>query len=82
MFDSTNPQRHRSTVPNGRPKARADLEAEFGPVWDIRGLARDFVITGLRAPYLICRRKADNVEGCLEYQRRPALFFTFKPMFR
>ena len=57
---------------------RARLEKIHGQVWDTDEMQRDFAVTGFAAPYIVVRRKADNVKGSLEFQHRPRLYFNFK----
>lgn len=62
-----------------RPRSRAELEAEFGQVWDDHQLAQDFEITALIPPTFIVRRRSDGVVGSVLMQTRPKLFFLFRP---
>ena len=62
-----------------RPRDRAGLEALVGRVWDTRELARDFIVTGLIFPYIVVRRKTDEVVGTLLMQNQPRFYFNFCP---
>jgi hypothetical protein len=62
-----------------RPRDRPGLEALVGRVWDTRELARDFIVTGLIFPYIVVRRKADDVVGTLLMQNQPRFYFHFCP---
>ena len=60
---------------NANPAPRADLEAQYGEVWDPTELASDFTVEGFMAPFVVARRKADGVLGTLEFQHSPRLYF-------
>jgi hypothetical protein len=62
---------------NAEPGSREVLEAAHGQVWDTSELARDFVVVGFSAPYVVVRRKADGVLGSLEFQHMPRFYFNF-----
>jgi len=57
---------------------RAELEAKHGQVWDTTQLTRDFEVMGFLAPFVVVRRKADQVVGSLEFQHRPRFYFNWK----
>ena len=60
---------------------REELEAEFGPVFDVRGLARSFILVGIDGLRVVVRRKGgDKAVGILHYQPRPLLFYQFEPL--
>ena len=67
--------------PWGAPvsKTRQELEAEYGEVWDVRQLAKDFVLTSIIGHEVIVRRRADGVVGRLAYQNHPRYFYRFIP---
>lgn len=62
---------------NADPKTRAELEEEFGKVWDTRELA-EFILIDIRGKLLRVKRKSDGVELWLGIQERPRLYFGFK----
>ncbi len=62
-----------------RPRTRAELEAEYGEVWDEQEFDREFQITAIIPPTYIVRRKTDGVIGSVVCQPRPKLFFNFRP---
>src|SRR5262245_53703967 len=64
---------------NSNSLIHADLEARYGQVWDTRELARDYVVVGFLAPYVVVRRKADGALGSLEFQANPRFYFHFAP---
>ncbi|MBI2806119.1 MAG: hypothetical protein HYX68_14150 [Planctomycetes bacterium] len=59
------------------PRTRAELEREFGKVWDTHELAREFVITSIIGSTVVVRRKTDDVVGTMKYQSNPPLYFGF-----
>ena len=62
-----------------RPRTRAELEAEFGRVWDAEELALDFQVTAIIPPTYIVHRR-DGVVGTVLCQPRPTpLYFNFRP---
>lgn len=62
-----------------QPRTRAELETEFGEVWDIDELSREFVVTAVIPPKYIVRRISDGAVGSMLMQLRPKLFFHFRP---
>ncbi|HOC58266.1 MAG TPA: hypothetical protein PKI20_21795 [Verrucomicrobiota bacterium] len=60
---------------NADPSERAALEARHDQVWDAAELARDFVVHGFMAPFVVVRRKADGVVGSLMFQHQPRYYF-------
>ncbi len=40
-------------------------------------LARDFVVVGFMAPFVVVRRKTDGVLGSCEFQHNPRLYFNW-----
>ena len=63
---------------NADPNERAALESQHGQVWDAEALARDFVVVGFMAPFVVVRRKADGVVGSLMFQHHPRYYFGWK----
>jgi hypothetical protein len=70
-------RRQRLAEINAEPGSREALEAHHGQVWDTEELARDFIVTGFMAPLVGVRRKADGVQGSLEFQHQPRFYFNF-----
>ena len=64
---------------NADPGDRAALEAQHGQVWDAQELARDFVVEGFMAPFVVVRRKADGAVGSLLFQHHPRYYFDWAP---
>jgi hypothetical protein len=56
---------------------RERLEERQGRVWDTQELSRDFEVLGFRAPFVIVRRKRDNIKGTLIFQHDPRFYFSF-----
>lgn len=54
------------------------LETRHGQVWNTEELARDFVVIGFLSPLVVVRRKADGVQGSLEFQHSPRFYFNFQ----
>lgn len=80
MSDATESyRRQRVAEINAEPGSRKALEAAHGQVWDTAELARDFIVTGFLAPFVVVRRKSDGVKGSLEFQHSPRLYFGFSP---
>jgi hypothetical protein len=64
---------------NVAPCERAELEAEYGQVWDTEQMVADFEALGFMAPYCVVRRKSDGQKGSLEFQHSPRYFFNWQP---
>ena len=58
---------------------REELEAEFGPVFDVRGFARLYILLGINGQRVTVRRKADGATGTLSFTSSPLTFFDFQP---
>ncbi|MDY3554235.1 hypothetical protein R5W24_003354 [Gemmata sp. JC717] len=56
-----------------------ELEARYGRVCNTRELAQEFTITGVIAPHVIVRWKADDVVGQMTFQNNPAYYHSFVP---
>lgn len=62
-------------------QARLDqLVVEYGAdnVWDTQGVQRDFEIEGFMAPFVVARRRTDNVKGTLMFCHSPRFYFDFR----
>jgi hypothetical protein len=59
------------------PKSRAELEQQFGKVWDTSEVAREFIITSIISNEVVVRRKSDNRVGKLTFQNNPLLYYNF-----
>lgn len=79
MNDPTEAVRRRMLAElNANPGSREALEAKHGRIWDTQELQRDFDVLGFMAPLVIVRRKSDGVNGSLEFQAAPRLYFNFQ----
>jgi hypothetical protein len=63
---------------NAEPVGREAMEQRHGQVWDSKELARDFVVIGYLAPFVVVDRKADGVRGSLEFQHHPRFYFNWQ----
>lgn len=66
-----------TTVVNTNPLERADLEKQFGQVWNTEELGRDYEVKGFAAPFIVVKRKTDNALGSLIFQHSPRFYFAF-----
>jgi hypothetical protein len=79
MQDSTEiARRQRLAEINSDAGDRAALEEKYGQVWDTAELAKDFIVVGFMAPFIVVRRKLDGVKGSLEFQHQPRFYFNFQ----
>lgn len=58
-------------------KEKEQLIEQYGEVWDTEQLQKDFEVTGFQAPYVVVKRKSDNVVGSLEFTHMPRFYFNF-----
>ena len=72
-------RRERLVEINTNSRSREELEAAYGGVWDTQELAEEFSVTGFLAPFVVVRRRADGMEGSLEFQHMPRLYFNWQP---
>ena len=72
-------RRERIAEINAEPGSREALEAQYGQVWATDELAETFKVIGFMAPLVVVKRKSDGVEGSLEFQNSPRLYFNFEP---
>ncbi len=72
-------RRQRLIEINAEPGSREVLEAAYGQVWDPQELARDFIVEGFLAPYVVVVRKHDNQRGSLEFRHHPRFYVNFVP---
>ena len=64
---------------NAHPGSREALQVQYGQVWSTEELRRDFAVLGFMAPYCVVIRKADGVQGSVEFQHHPRYYFSFQP---
>lgn len=57
------------------------LCVEYGEdnVWDTDSVTAFFVIEGFMAPFVVARRRSDDVRGSLQFCHSPRFYFNFKP---
>jgi hypothetical protein len=60
------------------PNERAAAEAKYGQVWTTDEASAEFEILGFMAPFVVVKRKSDNVKGSLMFQHSPRFYFNFK----
>jgi hypothetical protein len=48
------------------------------PNWSTEEMTRDFEVLGFLAPFVVVRRRADGVEGTLEFRHSPRVYFNFE----
>lgn len=65
-------------MPETASEARRRLEAEHGKVWSTQELTREFEVIGFLAPYVVVRRKADDVTGSMRFQHEPRFYWGFE----
>ena len=72
-------RRKRRRAINIQPaKTREELESQFGQVWTVQEVAKEYVICAIIGSTVVVRRKADDVVGSLQYQEGPPyLYFNF-----
>jgi hypothetical protein len=56
---------------------RQRLETQYGQVWEISQLSKDFEVLGFMAPYVVVRRKSNGHKGSLQFQHNPRFYFNF-----
>ena len=64
---------------NAKPGSREYLEAKHGKVWSTSELQEEFEALGFMAPFIIVRRRSDQLRGSLMFQGSPRFYFDFKP---
>jgi hypothetical protein len=62
-------------IESGQPQI--DLSENTGPTWDTDALRAEFEVLGFAAPFVVVRRKADNVKGTLEFTHHPRVYFNW-----
>jgi hypothetical protein len=70
-----------STLAENEQERLNELAVSYGAenVWDTEGVQRDFEIIGFMAPFVVARRRADNVKGTLTFCHSPRFYFDFQP---
>ena len=57
---------------------RKELQRRYGRVWDSKELAVEFEVITYMAPFVVVRRKADGMQGSLEFQHHPRFYFNWQ----
>lgn len=80
MYDETEGIRRAMVIEvNSEAGERAALEARYGQVWTTDEVQRDFDVEGFMAPFVVARRRADDVRGSLMFQHGPPrLYFNWQ----
>jgi hypothetical protein len=73
MTDETESVR-RAMLAAGQPEFDMALATER---WDTAALARDFIVHGFMAPFVVVTRKSDGVKGSMEFLHSPRWYFNF-----
>ena len=55
--------------------AKWELEGYEGQTWTADQLRAEFEVVGYAAPFVVVRRRSDNVEGTLEFVHWPRRYF-------
>ena len=64
---------------NANAGPRAELESQYGQVWDTSQLQDDFEVIGFAAPFVVVKRRSDGVKGSLMFQNSPRFYHSFRP---
>jgi len=87
MNDSTEKIRRRlvtdinsQTESNDEDIERKRLETKHGQVWNTPEIGKDFEVKSFLAPFVLAKRKSDDVEGTMMFQDYPRFYFGFKPV--
>lgn len=65
-------------VINAEPAGRKALERLYGKVYSTDEMREVFDVIGFLAPFVLVRRKVDNVQGCLTFQHDPRFYWGFQ----
>jgi hypothetical protein len=57
---------------------REILEDLYGQVWDTDELKEEFTIDSFLAPFVIVKRKIDDVKGTMRFKHSPRFYFDFR----
>jgi hypothetical protein len=57
---------------------RAELELQYGKVWDTSELGADFTVQGFLAPFVVVTQKATRKKGTLEFCHSPRFYFNWQ----
>jgi|TARA_Y100000310_G_scaffold179668_1_gene179627 hypothetical protein len=45
--------------------------------WDTKELQKDFEVIGFQSPFVVVKRKSDNVLGSLQFDHNPRKYYNF-----
>jgi hypothetical protein len=62
---------------NAQAAERADLEIQYGQVWNAAEFAADFEVLEFLAPFAVVKRKSDQQLGSVLFQHWPRYYFAF-----
>ena len=49
------------------------------PTWTTEELQRDFTVHSFLAPFVMVTRKSDGVQGVMQFEHMPRVYFGFRP---
>jgi hypothetical protein len=70
-------RRQRLAELNQARAARAELEKQYGKVWDSAQLRIEFEVKGFMAPFVVVKRLSTGEVGSLEFQHDPRFYFNY-----
>ena len=56
---------------------RAELEKEYGNVYNTEEVQEKYKITSFLAPFCFCIERKTGIKGCLQFQDMPRYYFHF-----
>lgn len=59
-------------------KARQELEAQYGVVWDTSQMTQEYSVEGFSMGIVVVTRKCDGVRGSLDFSHSPRFYFNFQ----
>lgn len=66
----------RDMIANGEPEQ--NLAATTDTTYDTQALSAEFEVLGFAAPFVVVRRRSDDVKGSLEFTHSPRVYFNFR----
>ncbi len=79
MNDPTeNVRREMVSKINGFVGSKEELEKKHGKVYDTHDLDELYEITGFMAPFVVVKRRFDNIKGTMIFQDNPRYYFSFR----
>ena len=71
-------RRKRMAELNQAAAARAELEKQYGKVWDSDQLRAEFKVIGFMAPFVVVKKTSTGEKGSLEFQHDPRFYFNYQ----